>query len=242
MTRLRVLGLIPARGGSKGVVRKNIRPLAGRPLLQYTAERALAARSLSRVVLSTDDEVIAEAGRRCGLEVPFLRPAELARDDTPMLPVVQHALEQVERGSGDQRYDAVCLLQPTVPFRSSHEIDDCVALLDGDGVDTVITVRRVPAAYHPHWVFLPAVDGWLRISTGGVVPVPSRQELPPAYHRDGSVYVIRRSVLAGNRLLGDGIRGLVLESEDHVNIDGPADWARAQRLATVRGRPEPLRT
>jgi CMP-N,N'-diacetyllegionaminic acid synthase len=234
MSRLRVLGLVPARGGSKGVVRKNIRPLAGRPLLQYTAERALAARLLSRVVLSTDDEVIAETGRRCGLEVPFLRPAELARDGTPMLPVVQHALDQVEGGPGEERYDAVCLLQPTVPFRSSREIDDCVAMLSDEGVDTVITVRRVPAVYHPHWVFLSGEDGRLRISTGGAVPVPRRQELPPAYHRDGSVYVIRRNVLAGGRLLGANIAGLVLESEDHVNIDDSDDWAHAECLASVR--------
>ena len=110
-----VVGIVPARGGSKGIPRKNIAPLLGKPLLAYTAEAALAARRLARVILSTDDDEIAEVGRRCGLEVLFMRPPELARDDTPMLPVVQHAVRWLEE-RGD-RYDAVCLLQPTNPLR-----------------------------------------------------------------------------------------------------------------------------
>src|SRR5690242_9753178 len=118
---LRVLGLIPARGGSKGVSRKNIRPLGGKPLLQWTAEAALAAQRLSGVVLSTDDPEIAEVGRTCGLQVPFLRPAPLARDDTPMLPVVQHAVRWAESAEGEH-VDAVCLLQPTAPFRRAEDI------------------------------------------------------------------------------------------------------------------------
>src|SRR5687767_6366763 len=103
---MRVLGLVPARGGSKGVPGKNLRPLDGKPLLQFTAEAALAATSLARVVLSTDSDEIAELGRRLGLDVPFRRPAALAQDDTPMLPVVLHALDQLDEHPG---YDAVCL-------------------------------------------------------------------------------------------------------------------------------------
>jgi CMP-N-acetylneuraminic acid synthetase len=111
----RVLGLIPARAGSKGVPRKNLKLLCGKPLLEYTAEAALAASRLSRVILSTEDEEIAEAGRRCGLEVPFLRPSELAADESPMLPVAQHAMGRLE--SAGDRFDALCLLQPTNPLR-----------------------------------------------------------------------------------------------------------------------------
>ena len=121
---LRVLGIIPARGGSKGIPRKNIRRLAGKPLLQYSAQAALGARRLARTILSTEDPEIAEVGRTCGLEVPFLRPPELARDDTPTLPVLQHAVRTLE-AAGDH-YDAVCLLQPTNPFRQSHDIDACI--------------------------------------------------------------------------------------------------------------------
>src|SRR5438552_7751137 len=123
---LKVIGIIPARGGSKGVPRKNIRPLAGKPLLAYTAEAALAARRLSGVLLSTDDAEIAEAGRQCGLEIPFLRPAELAQDNSPTLPVLQHAVAWLE--SQGRHYDAICLLQPTSPFRSRGMIDGCIDL------------------------------------------------------------------------------------------------------------------
>src|SRR5438876_12240495 len=106
-----VLGVIPARGGSKGIARKNVRLLGGKPLLQYSAEAALASRRLTHLAVTTDDEDIARVARRCGVDVPFLRPAELAQDSTPMLPVIQHALRWfADRGSC---FDAVCLLQPT---------------------------------------------------------------------------------------------------------------------------------
>src|SRR5262245_13926725 len=125
---MNVLGLIPARGGSKGVPRKNIKPLAGKPLLNYTAEAALSSQKLTRVILSTEDEEIAEVGRACGIEVPFLRPAELAQDTTPTLPVVQHALQFLE--AMGSHFDAVCLLQPTNPFRRTVDIDNCIELLE----------------------------------------------------------------------------------------------------------------
>ncbi len=139
---IEVLGLIPARGGSKGVPRKNLRLLCGKPLLQYTAEAALAARRLSRVILSTDDEEIAAIGRRCGLEVPFLRPAELAADDSSTLPVVQHAVRWME--SHMARFEAICLLQPTTPLRRAEDIDACIVLLEQSGADSVVTVLQSP--------------------------------------------------------------------------------------------------
>ncbi|MCI0730285.1 MAG: acylneuraminate cytidylyltransferase family protein, partial [Chloroflexi bacterium] len=143
---MRVLGLIPARGGSKGVPRKNIRLLCGKPLLQYTAESALAARRLSRVILSTEDEEIAEVGRRCGLDVPFLRPAELAQDDTAALPVVQHALRWLE--AQGEWFDAICFLQPTCPLRRAEDIDACITLLEERNADTVVSVLAVPLQYN----------------------------------------------------------------------------------------------
>lgn len=227
---MRTLGVIPARGGSKGVPRKNVRLLHGRPLLQYTAEAALAARRLARVVLTTDDVEIAETGRRLGLDVPFLRPAELARDETPMLPVVQHALRRVEEETG-ARFDAVCLLQPTNPLRSPGLIDACVGLLETSGADAVVTVLPVPAEHNPHWVYFSARDGALRLSTGEAAPVARRQDLPPAFHREGSVYVTRRDVLLGrNSLYGERLVGYELRPEHSVNIDDLEDWARAERL------------
>src|ERR1043166_7471565 len=130
---MRVLAIITARGGSKGIPRKNMPLLGGKPLLQYTAEAALAAKQLERVILSTEDEEIAQVGKICGLEVPFLRPPELARDDTPTLPVLQHAVNALEKTGA--RFDAICLLQPTAPLRQSKDIDACINLLAETGAE-----------------------------------------------------------------------------------------------------------
>lgn len=234
MSALRVLGLIPARGGSQGIPRKNVRLLAGRPLVAYTAEAALAARSLDRVVLSTEADEIAAVGRECGLEVPFRRPAELAQDETPMLPVVRHALRTLE-AAGDH-YDAVCLLQPTNPLRRAEDVDTGVALLETSGADAVVSVVPVPAEYNPHWVYFRDDRGRLRLATGEAEPISRRQELPPAWHRDGSVYVTRRRVLMErNSLFGDHLVGLPLDPERCLNLDTPDDWQRAEALLRSRG-------
>ena len=228
---MRVLGVVPARSGSKGIVGKNTRMLCGKPLLQYTAEAALAARLLSRVILSTEDEEIARVGESCGLEVPFLRPRELAKDETPMLPVVQHAVRWIE--DHGERFDAVCLLQPTNPLRRSEDIDECIQLLESTDADAVVTIVPVPAEHNPHWVYFKNGSGLLRLSTGEAAPIPRRQELPPAYHREGSVYVTRRDVLMeANSLYGKSLAGYLIERSS-VNIDGPQDWARAETLLGV---------
>ncbi len=226
---MRVLGLIPARGGSKGVPRKNIRPLCGRPLLAYTAEAALASRRLSRVILSAEDDEIAEVARSCGVEVPFLRPAELARDETPMLPVAQHAVRFLEE-RGDY-FDALCLLQPTNPLRSADDIDACIEMLDNSDADAVVTTLPVPAEYNPHWVYFRDAQGALHLSTGEAEPIPRRQELPPAFHREGSVYVTRRETLIErNSFYGARLLGYEMNAERCVNIDTLEDWERAERL------------
>ncbi|MCM3874396.1 MAG: acylneuraminate cytidylyltransferase family protein [Pyrinomonadaceae bacterium] len=229
---MKVLGLIPARSGSKGVPGKNTRMLCGKPLLQYTAEAALDARLLSRLILSTESEEIAAVGRSCGLEVPFMRPLELAEDDTPMLPVVQHALRWIE--SQGERFDAVCLLQPTNPLRRSEDIDACIELLDTTGADAVVTIKAVPPEHNPHWVYFQNGSDFLRLSTGEDAPVSRRQDLPPAFHREGSVYVTRRDVLMEtNSLYGKRLAGHLIEAESTVNIDSLQDWTRAEKLLAV---------
>ena len=229
---MKTLGLVPARGGSKGIPRKNLRTLAGRPLLEYTARAALAAVSLSRVVLSTDDEAIADAGHALGLSVPFLRPPELAEDDTPTLPVVQHALRWLERHG--ETYDAVCLLQPTSPFRTARTIDGCVGLLESSGADAVISVVPVPPEHNPHWVYFRSEEGLLRLATGEASPIPRRQALPAAWCRDGAVYVTRAAVVRGGSLYGDRVAGWISEEEDVVNLDEMDDWKRAEAIAAGR--------
>lgn len=223
---LRVLGIVPARGGSKGVPRKNIKPLGGRPLLDYTACAALAATRLTRTVVSTDDQGIAAVAHECGLDVPFLRPSDLAGDRSPTLPVMQHAVAECEAVDG--RYDAVCLLQPTSPFRSEGLVDRCIELLESRSADTVMTVEQVPHAFNPEWVFLEE-EGTLRVSTGRARPIPRRQDLPPAFHRTGSVYVVRRDVLMEeDTLYGSRVVGFETPVGATVNIDTLEDWARAE--------------
>lgn len=232
---MRVLGVIPARGGSKGVPRKNIRMLNGRPLLSYTVEAALAATSLARVILSTDDHAIADLGRRLGVEVPFMRPASLATDVTPTLPVVQHALAYLEE-RGD-RFDAVCILQPTTPLRRSRDIDCCVERLRTSGADAVVTIVPVPVECNPHWVYFIGADGAMRLSTGEKVPIPRRQALPAAVRREGSVYVVRRAaVMEHDTLFGDRLVGLMLDPAECVDINSDADWVRAEQMLRARDR------
>jgi len=229
MPQFRVLGLVPARAGSKGIPGKTLRLLGAKPLLQYTAEAALACQQLSRTVLSTEDEQIATLGRRCGLDVPFLRPAHLAHDDTPMLPVVQHALRCLAKMGDD--YDAVCLLQPTSPLRSTEDIDGCIGLLLSSGADAVVTTLPVPPEHNPHWVYLTDETGLLRLSTGAGTPIPCRQQLPAAVHREGSVYVTRtRVVLGQDSLYGERLVGYPMAPERSVNIDDPEDWVRAEQM------------
>lgn len=231
---MRVLGLIVARGGSKGVPRKNVRLLAGRPLIAWTAEAALAATRLDRVMISTDDAEIAAVAGEYGVDAPFARPPELARDDTPTLPVVQHALRTLT-AAGD-RYDAVCLLQPTSPFRSAGTIDRCIEVLATSGADAVVTVLPVPPEHNPHWVYFRDGNGSLRLSTGESQPIPRRQALPPAYHREGSVYVTRSEVvLSRESLYGERVLGVEVDPAYSVNIDTPADWERAEALAIRSG-------
>lgn len=227
--RLRVVGLIPARGGSKGVARKNLRLLGGRPLLSWTADAALSAESLDRVVLTTDDPEIAAAGRAQGLDVPFLRPAALAADDTPTLDVVRHALWWLEQS--DDRFDALVLLQPTSPFRAPGIIDQAVKILQERNATSVISVRPVPHRYNPHWVFQPDRDGVLRLASGEREPLPRRQLLPEAYIRDGRLYAVRTEVvLEQGSLYGDRCLPLYQCDLEDINLDTLEDFATAERL------------
>lgn len=223
----RVLGLVPARAGSKGVPGKNTRLLGGRPLLAHTAEAALAATRLDRVVLSTEDAAIARLGEELGLEVPFLRPADLAADATPMLAVVQHALDALD---GATPYDAVCLLQPTSPFRPTGLVDRCVEVFESSGADAVATMVPVPPEHNPHWVYVADADGHLRLATGEPEPIGRRQDLPAAFHRDGSVYVFSAAGVRAGHPYGERIEAVVQDPAGLVNIDTPDDWARAEAL------------
>jgi len=227
-----VLGLVPARGGSKGVPGKNTRLLAGRPLLEYTARAALASGVLGRVVLSTDSAEIAECGRRAGLEVPFLRPAALAQDHTPMLPVVEHALDAL----GRERWAPaiVVLLQPTSPLRTPDHIRAAVELLQTTGADAVVSVAAVPRHLSPDYVMC-IEDGRLRPFLPEGAGVTRRQDARPAWVRDGTVYAFRTAALRRTgTIYGDDCRPLVIDAAESLSIDTAEDWAAAERAIAGR--------
>jgi CMP-N-acetylneuraminic acid synthetase len=130
-----------------------------------------------------------------------------------------------------ESYDAVCLLQPTSPLRRPEDIDGCIDLLETTDADAVVTVLTVPAEHNPHWVYFQREDGLLRLSTGESNPISRRQDLPPAFHREGSVYVVRWAVaMEGNSLYGERLAGYPIDPGRSVNIDTPEDWADAERL------------
>lgn len=230
---LRVLGLIPARGGSKGVPRKNLRQLGGKPLLGWSLDTALSVSEIDRVLLSTDDPEIAEVGRRLGADVPFLRPEELARDDTPTLAVLEHAIRWLQ-DRGDA-YDVVALLQPTSPFRPPGLVEAALDLLVRRSATSVISVAAVPPKFNPHWVFLPGSDGALRLATGGRDPIPRRQALPPAVIRDGMLYLVRSSVVLNEQsLYGTRCFPLAFGAGGNVNLDTLQDFEQAERMLSGR--------
>lgn len=226
---MNVLGLIPARGGSKGIPRKNIRVLGGKPVINWTIEAAKASLFLSRVVVSTDDLEIANCARLAGAEIPFMRPPELADDQVPTLPVLRHALSELARTGWF--CEAVCLLQPTTPFREPGEIDRCLRMFQENEADSVITMAPIPTEHHPEWALVRNQDATLKLFSGSSEPPPSRQVLQPAYYRDGSVYVTRTDVIESQgSLYGDRLLGLTIERERFVNLDVEDDWERAVQL------------
>jgi len=232
MPSARILALIPARGGSKGVPGKNLRSLGGRPLIDWTIAAALEA-DVGPVVVSTDDARIADVARGLGAEVPFERPAHLADDQAPTLPVVVHALDELL--AAGRAFDAVCLLQPTSPFRPPSLIVDATELLVRTGATSVVTIRPTPAELHPDWAYDLGPDSSLHLHNGELEPIRRRQDLPPAFHRDGAVYVTRADVIRAGSLYGTDGRGLVATGPS-VNIDTLEDFAAAERVAVELAR------
>jgi CMP-N,N'-diacetyllegionaminic acid synthase len=209
-----VMAIIPARGASKGIPKKNIRSLAGKPLIAYTIEAALKSNTIDKVIVSTDSEEIAEISQQYGAEVPFLRPSHLAEDNTPTLPVIQHAISYLENKEGIKG-DIVVILQPTSPLRNSNIIDEAVEKLRRTNCDTVVSVCEVKD--HPFWSYYIKNDILSPFYEGSAI---CRQELPKIYSLNGAVYVIKRDVLIEqNLILGKQMRPIVMAVEESIDID-----------------------
>lgn len=236
MTHLRILAIIPARGGSKGVPHKNIRPVAGKPLIAYTIEAALAVRErLHRLIVSTDDEQIAEVARRLGAEVPFLRPAELSGDRVPMVPVLQHAVGEIEAQDG-VRLDWVLLLQPTAPLRAPEDIRAALDLAERGGCDSVISVVQV-FAVHPILMKRIENDRLLPFCIEEKEGTRRQDYQPPAYMRNGAIYLTRRDVLMERgSIWGEVIRPYLMPEERSLSIDSELDLKLADLLLREQNR------
>jgi CMP-N-acetylneuraminic acid synthetase len=222
---VKILGLIPARAGSKGSPDKNVRPLAGKSLVERAFECGRAAGVLDRIVLSTDDVRIARIAQGIGLENPAPRPPELAADTTPMIDVVTHVLVTLEHAGYVP--DAVMLLQPTSPLRKPEHVRAAVRAL-GDH-DAVCTVVPVPKELCPHYVMKIDDAGFLDYFLPDGRFYTRRQDVPQAYRRDGTIYLVRRAVVLEQRsLYGQSCVPLVITADESLTVDTPADWATAE--------------
>lgn len=225
-----VLGVIPARGGSKSIPGKNITLLLGRPLIAYTCESAIASKLMSRVIVSTDDKNIAEVAEKCGVEAPFLRSEALSQDDTPSLPVIQHSVEWLAENEG-YRADAVMILQPTSPLRKPCHIDGAIEAMNKTNADTVVSVIEAPHRYNPVSLMSMTDNGGLKPYAEGPM-ILRRQDKPVVYARNGpAVLLVRTSTLMEqDTLYGDNVQPYFMSELESFDVDGPDDLVIIEAL------------
>ena len=236
----KTIGVIPARGGSKSLPRKNIVDLGGKPLLAYTVEAALDAKCLDTVLLSTDDDEIADVGRRFGVEVPFKRPSELATDTSHSPDVMEHAITFVEERT-DIKYDIAVMLQPTSPFRTARHIDEAMDRFLAGTADSLVSVKKQD--YPPWWMF--------KLENERLVPILEyhdpgvnvfnleRQQFSPVYRPNGAIYIIWRRFLTEyhDMVNPHSCCYYTMELEASVDIDNYSDLYGAEKiLASKNGK------
>ncbi len=228
MNKEKILAIITARGGSKGIPQKNTRELLGKPLIAYSIQAALQSRTLNKIIVSTDNETIAHISKKYGAEVPFLRPKHLATDTATSLSVLQHAVSYLAEKEG-YLADIIVCLQPTSPLRSAGDIDQAVTLCMNTGADSVVSLCKVE--HHPYWM--------KKVVEGRVYPLmevddeeyPRRQDLSPAYQLNGAIYVTRRKVLMEEeRVLGEHTLAYTMPQERSLDIDTPIDLKLAELI------------
>jgi len=225
MEQNKILAVIPARGGSKGLPGKNIKKLNGKPLIVYTIEAGLQSKYQMRIIVSTDDEKIAEISRSYGAEVPFLRPEGLAKDKTPTLPVLQHAIRFLNT---KENYfpDIILLLQPTSPLRKAKHIDEAMDLFFRENPDSVVSLCKVKDS--PYSI--------KKIEKNGIV-IPfintdeeytRRQDLPELYKLNGAIYLMGVDIIMKeNKILGDNTKAYIMKEKDSIDVDTEVDFVLA---------------
>lgn len=216
----KIMAIIPARGGSKGIPRKNIKDLAGHPMIYYIIKTALAAKCIDRVIVSTEDEEIARVAKECGAEVPFIRPSELAEDHVPTLPVLQHAINYLEKEEG-YIPDYVLLVYPTSPLLPVKRIDEAISLAFEKDSDSVVS------GYYDYGQY------WNQVEGGYVRLYPivntNRQEMRPLIRLNGAIFLTKTEILK-RQLVADKIDPLVMDSNENVDIDEPADFEKVRTI------------
>ena len=212
-----ILAIIPARGGSKGIPRKNIKPLMGKPLIGWSIDAAKQASCIDHIIVSTEDQEIASVARELGADVPFMRPAELAADDTPGIAPVLHAISQLPD------YEWVLLLQPTSPLRSAEDIDGVWQFCQERGAPSAVSVCEV--GKHPYWMYRCNAAQLLEPFIKGRPDVTRRQDLPPAYALNGALYLAKTDwLLEQQNFIGPETLGYIMPPERSVDLDAPQDW------------------
>jgi N-acylneuraminate cytidylyltransferase/CMP-N,N'-diacetyllegionaminic acid synthase len=227
-----MLALITARGGSKAIPGKNIKILAGKPLIAWTIEAAKKAESIDRVVVSTDDELIAKIAKEWGADVPFLRPSELAQDNSPSIDAVTHAVKWLAENENYQP-EYVMLLQPTSPLRSAEDIQNVIEFAKSRQAESVVSVAR--ADQHPYWMKTISSEGRLVNFMPESISFSRRQDLPAAYMLNGSIYLVKRDILiARNSLYTENTLAYVMPTERSMDIDTPWELYLAELILRDR--------
>jgi CMP-N,N'-diacetyllegionaminic acid synthase len=234
----RTLGLIPARGGSKSIPMKNVKPLGGEPLIAYPISTMAKSGVVDRICVSTDSEEIAEVARSWGAEVPFLRPRELAEDSTPTVPVLVHALDWL---SQNECYtpDFVLVIQPTEPFVRPHQVRETLDLMLKRGADSAITMVEVPQRNHPFHVRVLTEDGFLEFEHPEAHHAHWRRQMDPPRYAFGNLFWFRREPFLAERRVEVGRRvGLPIEQISAFDLNTAEDWQLAEAALAYGAVPD----
>jgi CMP-N,N'-diacetyllegionaminic acid synthase len=220
--------IIPARSGSKGIPKKNIKILNNKPLIQYSFETAVKSKLFDKIVLSTDSNEIAEVGKKIGLEAPFLRPTEIATDETPMIDVIKHTINFF---SESYNPDIICILQPTSPFRDIKDLIRGHKLISNEECDSVVSVEKIPSQYSPYSA-MKIINDKLELLIKGDKPVVRRQDLEDVYLKSGCFYFMKiKTLLQKKSLYGDICLPIIINNQNAIDLDTLDDWEKAKQIS-----------
>lgn len=223
-----IVAIIPARLGSKGIPKKNIKLLGGKPLIEYTYQIAKKSKIFDRIILTTESKKITKTAKKIGMEVPFIRPKELALDETPMIDVIKHSINNLTINKKKPKY--YCILQPTSPFRDINELKKAYAYFTKNKCDSVVSVEEVPEHYSPFFTMKIKKNKLEHYLPKGL-NISRRQDVDQAYIRSGCFYFAKTSILIkNNSIYGKVSRPWIVDNKNLVNLDTKEDWQRAVNI------------